>query len=93
MKRARQYLRHVRDRYIKWLAPGVTFLNVLRTIDQIQYVVDIYPRKHGKYIAGTGQKSVDRDCVKKYQPDVVIVMNPIYRNEIDRHPTKLYGRI
>jgi SAM-dependent methyltransferase len=61
---------------------GVTFLNVLATRDQIAYVVDINPRKTGRYVAGTGQQIVTPDFLNEYQPDVVIVMNPIYVDEI-----------
>ena len=36
------------------------------------------------YVAGTGQKIVSPDFLKSYQPDVVIVMNPIYQVEIQQ---------
>jgi len=61
---------------------GVTFLNILKTQDRIEFVVDINPRKQGKYVAGTGQLFVPPDFLRRYHPDVVIVMNPIYLNEI-----------
>jgi len=61
---------------------GVTFLNTLKTQDQIGYVVDVNPRKQGMYIPGTGQEIVPPDFLQTYQPHVVIVMNPIYDNEI-----------
>lgn len=63
-------------------ARGVSFLNMLETQDQIEYVVDINPRKHGMYIAGTGQQIVSPEYLRAYRPDVVIVMNPIYKEEI-----------
>jgi hypothetical protein len=63
---------------------GVTFLNLLQTEGQIEYVVDINPRKHWHYIAGTGQQIVPPEFLRQYRPDVVIVMNPIYQNEIQR---------
>jgi len=44
--------------------------------------VDINPRKQGMYVAGTGQKIVPPEFLRDYQPDVVIVMNPIYEGEI-----------
>ena len=61
---------------------GVTFLNVLHTQDQIAYVVDINPRKQGKFVAGSGQQIVAPDFLREVQPQVVIVMNPLYREEI-----------
>ena len=63
---------------------GVTFLNVLRTRGQIEYVVDINPRKQGMYTTGTGQKIVAPEFLKSYQPDVIIIMNPIYQTEIQQ---------
>jgi SAM-dependent methyltransferase len=63
-------------------AKGVSFLNMLKVKDKIQYIVDINPRKHGKHVAGTGQKIVGPEFLRGYQPDVVIVMNPIYKSEI-----------
>ncbi|MBW8041233.1 MAG: methyltransferase domain-containing protein [Planctomycetes bacterium] len=62
---------------------GVTFLNVLDiSYEQIEYIVDVNPRKQGKFIAGTGQQVIAPDFLKEYQPQTVIIMNPIYRKEI-----------
>jgi len=63
---------------------GVSFLTTLGINDQIQYVVDINPRKHGMFMAGTGQEIVSPEFLKEYRPDVVIVMNPVYCPEISR---------
>jgi SAM-dependent methyltransferase len=61
---------------------GVAFLTTLGVHREIEYVVDINPFKHGKFLAGTGQQIVSPIFLKEYQPDVVIVMNPIYCDEI-----------
>ncbi|MEM6598767.1 MAG: methyltransferase domain-containing protein [Cyanobacteria bacterium P01_D01_bin.36] len=61
---------------------GVTFLNLLDTKAQIEYAVDINPRKQGKFIPGTGQEIIAPERLEAYGPDVVIVMNPLYRQEI-----------
>ncbi len=61
---------------------GVTFLTALNINSEIEYVVDINPNKHSTYMAGTGQKIVSPEFLKQYKPDVVIVMNPIYKKEI-----------
>jgi SAM-dependent methyltransferase len=50
--------------------------------DDIEYVVDINPRKAGMYLAGTGQKIVTPEFLQSYSPDLVIIMNPIYLDEI-----------
>jgi SAM-dependent methyltransferase len=65
-------------------AKGIGFLNMLKIHDQIEYIVDINPHKHGKYIAGTGQQIVRPEFLRDYQPDVVIVMNPVYKEEIQQ---------
>jgi len=70
-------------------AKGVSFLNMLKTKDQIEYIVDINPYKQGKYIAGTGQQIVPPQFLRDYQPDVIIVMNPIYKKEIQRTAKEL----
>jgi len=61
---------------------GVTFLNILKLQDLVEYAVDLNPRKQGMYIAGTGQKIVPPELMRDYQPDVVIVVNPLYEQEI-----------
>jgi len=61
---------------------GVTFLNILQTQNKIGYVVDINPRKEGMFVAGTGQQIVRPEFLRSYQPEVVIVMNPVYTEEI-----------
>ena len=61
---------------------GISFLNFLKVGDEIEYVVDINPRKRGRFISGAGQQIVPPEFLKEYQPDVVIIMNPIYNDEI-----------
>jgi len=77
-------LRNRGQRLVVWGAgsKGVTFLNTLGIQEEIAYVVDINPRKQGMYVAGTGQQIVAPEFLRSYQPEIVIVMNPIYKNEI-----------
>lgn len=63
---------------------AVAFLTTLDVVDELQYVVDINPLKHGTFLAGTGQKVVAPGFLREYQPDTVVVMNPIYCDEIQR---------
>jgi SAM-dependent methyltransferase len=65
-------------------ARGVSFLNMLRVENQVQYVVDINPQKHGKYIAGTGQQIVPPEFLRTYKPNILILTNAIYKNEIQK---------
>ncbi|MEO1671695.1 MAG: hypothetical protein AAFR77_13070, partial [Cyanobacteria bacterium J06631_2] len=68
---------------------GVTFLNILQEQQQIRYVVDINPHKEKKYIPGTGQEIIAPNFLIDYQPEIVIVMNPIYENEIRQMLNKM----
>jgi len=62
---------------------AVGFLTTLHINDAtIPFVVDINPNKHGTYLPGTAQKIIAPRDLAAYQPDVVIVMNPIYVREI-----------
>jgi SAM-dependent methyltransferase len=71
-------------RVVVWGAgsKGVTFLNVLREQAEIEFVVDINPRKEGMHVAGTGQRIVPPSYLREYRPDAVILMNSIYEREI-----------
>jgi SAM-dependent methyltransferase len=60
---------------------GVMFLNTLRP-EMVDYMVDINPRKQGMFVAGTGQEIVSPEFLRDYRPDTIIIMNPIYREEI-----------
>lgn len=48
----------------------------------IQQVVDINPHKQGYFIPGAGQPVVAPEALLQAPPDLVIVMNPVYRQEI-----------
>jgi hypothetical protein len=65
-------------------AKAVSFLNIVDPAGSaISHVVDVNPRKAGRFIAGSGQEIVQPTAVKELHPDVIILMNPIYREEID----------
>lgn len=68
---------------------AVSFLTTLMLQDEIEYVIDINPNKHGMYLAGTGQKIVSPGFLKEYKPNVIIVMNPIYISEIQNMLSEL----
>ena len=61
---------------------GVGFLTALQLQQEIQYAVDVNPHKHGTFLAGTGQEIVPPDFLRSYRPDLVFIMNPVYRSEI-----------
>ena len=68
---------------------GVAFLTSLKIVDEIEFVVDINPHRHGFYMAGNGQIIVSPGFLMKYKPDIVIVMNSIYRDEIQQELQKM----
>lgn len=61
---------------------AVAFLTTLKLTDEIEYVVDINPFRHGKNLPGTGHEIVAPKFLKQYKPHKVIVMNPVYCDEI-----------
>jgi len=73
-----------KNRIVVWgaVSKGVTFSNVMGLNLFVPYLVDINPKKWGKYVAGTGQQIISPDFLKKYQPEIVIILNPLYREEI-----------
>jgi SAM-dependent methyltransferase len=83
----RQRLQQYRDRNQKAViwgsgSKGVGFLTTLDQDNLIEYAVDINPNRHGYYMPKTGQQIVAPTFLGEYRPEVVIVMNPVYRAEI-----------
>jgi SAM-dependent methyltransferase len=70
-------------------AKATTFLNLLRPVN-VDYVVDVNPRKQWKYIVGTGQRIVPPEFLREYPPDEVVCMNPNYLDEI-AHVVSAFG--
>lgn len=62
---------------------ATTFFNLLRPV-AVDYVVDVNPLKHGKYVVGTGQRIVPPEFLREYLPDEIVCMNPNYLDEIAR---------
>jgi SAM-dependent methyltransferase len=61
---------------------AVSFLTTLALDGQIDFVVDINPYKHGKFIPGTGHAVKSPETLKQHRPDCVILMNPVYEKEV-----------
>jgi SAM-dependent methyltransferase len=83
----RENLRQYRGdgkKLLGWGAGGraVTFLCALDVREQIPYVVDINPNRQGAFLPRTGQKIVPPEFVKEYRPDIIVVTNPTYLEEI-----------
>jgi SAM-dependent methyltransferase len=64
---------------------GVTFLNTLGLdAESVPLVVDLHPGKQGRFVPGTAQRIVAPEELGRRPPDVVVVVNPLYREEIAR---------
>lgn len=75
---------------------AVSFLTTLGITDEVAFVADINPHRHGCYLPRSGHLIVSPQTVAREAPDVVIVMNPLYRDEVRAdlgalgcHPTLL----
>ncbi len=66
-------------------AKGVTMANLLDAKrDKLACVVDLNPRKQGRYLPGTGHAIVDYHDLPRYNVAAAMVMNPNYLDEIRR---------
>jgi hypothetical protein len=82
--RLREYAQR-RKKVVMWGSgsKAVAFLTSLgNACDGIDFVVDINPNRQAHYLPKTGQQIVGPEFLREYQPDVVIVMNAVYQNEI-----------
>jgi hypothetical protein len=60
----------------------VAFLTTLGIKDEVACIVDINPFRHGKFMPGTGKEIMSPQFLKECKPDLTIVMNPVYCQEI-----------
>jgi SAM-dependent methyltransferase len=61
---------------------SVGFLTNFDHIGAIDHIVDINPHMLGNYIPGIGKQYASPEFLKEYKPDVVIIMNGVYKKEI-----------
>lgn len=61
---------------------AVSFVTTLGLNDEIDRVVDINPFKQGKFLPGSGHMVVGPEALRRDTPDLVVVMNPVYVEEI-----------
>lgn len=73
----------------------VGFMTTLNVKNEIDYIVDINPLRHGKFIPGVGKQIMSPTFLSSYKPDIVIVMNPVYLEEIkkDLSSMKLFPKL
>jgi SAM-dependent methyltransferase len=58
------------------------YLTTLGVGPEVQAVIDVNPHKAGKFQAGSGHPILAPSSLPEVAPDVVLVMNPIYKAEI-----------
>lgn len=63
---------------------AIAFIAALGIDDAIAGVVDINPHKQNKFLAGSGLEVVAPERLREIDPGLVVVMNPIYVEEIGR---------
>lgn len=68
---------------------GITFLNLVGETGRRLRAVDLNPKKHGKYVSGAGVRIEDPDTLAEAPPAMVVVMNPLYLEEVREHLERL----
>ncbi|OWJ64816.1 class I SAM-dependent methyltransferase [Inquilinus limosus] len=61
---------------------AVAFLTTVGLNGEVASVVDINPFRHGRYLPATGHEIISPDELSTTPPDLVVVMNSVYRDEI-----------
>lgn len=61
---------------------GVSFLTTLGIHDEVVAAVDVNPHKRGYFMPGTGHEVLAPEQLVDSGVDIVVVMNPIYIEEI-----------
>ena len=62
---------------------GVSFVNLLTDVPPARVLIDVNPGKQGRYVPGTGQQVVGPEALAETGVDLVVIMNPNYRSEIE----------
>ena len=71
---------------------GRDFLNLIAPGREVTAVVDVNPNKVGLHLPGTGQQVVGPEAVAGDAVDHVLVMNPLYLDEISAQLAALGSR-
>lgn len=61
---------------------GITFVNAVPGAERIRAIVDVNPFKQGRFAPGAGIPVVAPEALRGQQIQTIIVMNPLYRDEI-----------
>lgn len=63
-------------------ARGVMFLNLVDPAGRIERAIDLNPSKHGRFLPGTAQCVEAPEALQARPVDALILMNPLYEDEI-----------
>lgn len=63
---------------------GVTFLATVPQAAHLAAVVDVNPRKQGRYLPVSARRVVEPAELCAVRPDAVVLLNPVYRDEVAR---------
>jgi SAM-dependent methyltransferase len=63
-------------------AKTVGFLSALDDSGLIHSAVDLSPQRHGQYLPGSGLRVHAPEALPAIDPGHVVLMNPVYRNEV-----------
>ncbi|MEJ6484824.1 methyltransferase domain-containing protein [Nostoc punctiforme UO1] len=79
------------QRVVAWGAGAraVTFLNIYQLQDVIPFIVDINPNRQGMYLPGTAHRIEAPEYLQIYKPEIILITNPTYEQEIKLHVQKL----
>ncbi|WP_287209827.1 class I SAM-dependent methyltransferase [Mesorhizobium sp.] len=61
---------------------GITFVNVVPGADRIRAIIDVNPHKQGRFAPGTATPILAPEELRGQPVESIIVMNPLYREEI-----------
>ena len=61
---------------------GATYLNLVADVAPVDAVIDINPRKHGWGVPGTSATISSPEVLREVRPEVVVVANPAYLDEV-----------
>ncbi|MEM9301796.1 MAG: class I SAM-dependent methyltransferase [Pseudomonadota bacterium] len=64
---------------------AVAFLASMTDHASVRCAVDINPRKQGSFLPGSGVAVLGPEALEAAPPEHVLIMNPAYRNEIERN--------
>jgi 2-polyprenyl-3-methyl-5-hydroxy-6-metoxy-1,4-benzoquinol methylase len=65
-------------------ARAVMFFNLFSLKKMVPFIIDINKNRQNKFLPGSGQKIVSPETIVDYNPDLVIITNPTYAEEIQK---------